>query len=320
MNPSVVVWWTIDSLRPDVTSVYEGAADTSALVELAESGQTYECQAEATWTLPSVTSILTGKAPDQHGVQTQDDRLRPCVPTLSQHFRHSGWRTLGIVANPWFTRRKGLDIGFDRFYNIIEDGSLLREVSLSSLFDHFRHFRSRTGGLTLDWDRHPSEPLIADLASEWLAAADRPAFMMVHTQGAHSPYHSPRAWNSHRDDAESRRSDYFNLVEFVDAQLGRFLDRLGDDALVVVTGDHGEALGESGEWGHKRDGMDLLYDVPLVISGASPPFSQSEPVSHLDVHEWLRDTVAPAGGDREQSEKLQERLEALGYVDGGHSA
>lgn len=300
--------------------MYGGEARTDTIDSLADHGSAYEGRSEGTWTLPSVTSILTGRSPDEHGVRTEHDRLSPGVPTLPQYFRHEGWTTRGIVANPWFSRRKGLDIGFDRFYNITEDGALPREVSLSSLLDHLFHIRTRTGGFTLDVDRHPSEPLIADLASEWLATADRPVFMMVHTQGAHSPYHSPKAWNSHRDDVEPRRSDYFNLVEFVDAQLGRFLDCLGDDALVVVTGDHGEALGDSGEWGHKRDGMDLLYDVPLVVSGASPPFSQSGPVSHLDVHKWLRDTVAPAHGDRQRSEKLQERLQALGYVDGGHSA
>jgi len=316
----VVVWWTIDSLRRDCSSVYGGEARTDSLARLADQSEVYEGRSEATWTLPSVSSILTGRSPDEHGVQTEHDRLRPGIPTLPQYFRHEGWTTLGIVANPWFSRRKGLDVGFDRFYNITEDGPLLGEVSLSTLLDYFLHVRTRTGGLTLDVDKHPSEPLIADLASEWLATAERPVFLMVHTQGAHSPYYSPSAWNFHRDETEPRRSDYLNLVEFVDAQLGRFLNRLGEDPILIVTSDHGEALGESGEWGHKQRSMDLLYDVPLVVAGESPPFSNSETISHLDVHKWLRDDIAPVHEGQVRSEKLQDRLKALGYVGGKHSA
>jgi uncharacterized sulfatase len=261
--------------------------------------------------------MLTGKPPEVHGVRDDEDRLSPGTVTLPQYFRHNGWNTLGIVANPWFSRRKGLDIGFDRFYNITEDGSLLKQVSLSALLDYTLHFRSRTGGLTLDVDQHPSEPLIADLASESLARTEEPVFLMVHTQGAHSPYNSPRTWNNHRDDSKPRRADYFNLVEFVDAQFGRFVNRLPDEAIIIVTSDHGEAFGESGLWGHKHEKLDILYDVPLIIQGASPAFSN--PVSHIDVHDWLREDVAPKQSGKERSDELEERLEALGYVDGAHS-
>jgi len=142
---------------------------------------------------------------------------------------------------------------------------------------------------------------------------------MVHTQGAHSPYHHPRAWNHHQGELDPRHSAYLNLVEFVDAQFGRFLDRLDDDALLVVTSDHGEALGEDGQWGHQINGMDLLYEVPLIINGASSPLKQMEKISHIDVHEWLRDNIAPTGSAPERSERIKRRLEALGYVDGSHT-
>ncbi len=320
MDPSIVVWWTIDSLRRDVTDVYGGTVETPALSKLARQGQSYQGLSEATWTLPAVTSLLTGMSPNKHGVQTKEDRLQPGVATLPQYFRHSGWRTLGIVANPWFTRRKGLDVGFDRFYNITENKSLMRQVSVSSLLDYFAHFRNRTGGFTLDVDKHPSEPLIVDLASEWIEEADKPVFAMVHTQGAHSPYHSPSTWNRYQDETDSRRADYLNLIDFVAAHLGRFLDRLPKDTVVIVTGDHGEALGESGEWGHRNSNLELLYKVPLIIAGASSPFSESDPVTHVEVHEWLRDEIAPLHQRRGPSKELQKRLKTLGYVDGAHSA
>jgi len=317
MSDPVVVWWTIDSLRQDICSVYGGEARTPVLSKLAKQGESYDARSMATWTLPSVTSILTGEPPQKHGVETQDDRLQPGTPTLPQYFRNRGWNTLGIVANPWFSRRKGLDIGFDRFYNITEDGSLIKEVSRVSAVKHFLNFRTRGGGLSLDVDKHPSEPLIVDLAREWLSEADQPTFMMVHTQGAHSPYNSPNSWNRHRNKSEPLRADYLNLVEFIDAQLGRFIKKLPSNATIIVTSDHGEALGESGEWGHKNEKLDILCDVPAIIAGSTPNFQNK--IDHIDIHEWLRADIIPTHGDQPQTNELKKQLEALGYVDGEHS-
>lgn len=317
MEPSIVVWWTIDSLRRDVCSLYGGDAYTPTLDHLACDGNAFEGRSEATWTLPSVTSILTGKSPDEHGVTSETDRLRPGIGTLPQYFRHEGWRTVGIAANPWFTRRKGLDVGFDYFYNITEDGSILREVSLRAALNYLVRFRSMNGGFTLRPGRHPSEPLIADLAHEQIAAATPPVFMLVHTQGAHSPYFHPSAWNRHAAGSDQRRAGYLNLVEYVDGQLGRFVRRLPDDSLVIVTSDHGEALGESDKWGHKAPEMDLLYDVPLVVNGVTPDLPN--PVSHLKVTRWLREEIAPTANGTDRSDALQRKLAALGYVDGEHT-
>lgn len=319
MSESVVVWWTIDSLRQDISSVYGGEAETPTLNRLVERGQAYDCRSKGTWTLPSVTTMLTGLPPEEHEVQTQDDRLKPGTPTLPQHFRKHGWRTLGVVANPWFTRRKGLDIGFDKFYNIVENSSIIRQVSVSSLISYFTHAQSRTGGLTLDMSCHPSEPLIADLASEWVNSVKKPVFAMVHTEGVHSPYHSPSAWDSHQDQSSIRKADYLNLAEFVDAQLGRFLDRLPQDVIIIVTSDHGEALGEAGEWGHGGKNNEILYDVPLIIAGTKPQFAGQETVSHIDIHKWLREDVAPIHQENVRSAELQKHLTALGYTDGTHS-
>lgn len=285
--------------------------------ELAEDGQAYEGRSEATWTLPAVTSILTGKSPTKHGVTSDEDRLRPGIPTLPQYFRYEGWRTVGIVANPWFTRRRGLDVGFDYFYNMTEDGSLFGEVALKSLLNYLFRVRSLNGGFTLDRDRHPSEPLIADYANERVEMTPKPVFLMVHTQGVHSPYHPPAGWNRHSTGLDDRKAAYLNLVEFVVAQLGRFLQRLEDDALIIVTSDHGEALGESNTWGHRAPELSLLYDVPLVINRS--PSTLSNPVTHLEVHQWLREEIAPRSEDTHPSPELQDRLEALGYTDGQHS-
>src|SRR5690606_13957543 len=52
--------------------------------------------------------------------------------------------------------------------------------------------------------------------------------------------------------------------------LGRILDSLEaqgrlDDTLVIVTSDHGEALGEQGRIGHGAFLLDAVVDVPLIM-------------------------------------------------------
>jgi tetratricopeptide (TPR) repeat protein len=91
----------------------------------------------------------------------------------------------------------------------------------------------------------------------------------VHYFDPHLPYRSPlqrlTRFGSRPYDAE---------IAYVDAEFGRLLDRLDelgerDRTLIVVAGDHGEALGDHGEPTH---GM-LIYEstvrVPLIFSCAS---------------------------------------------------
>ncbi|MEW4529343.1 sulfatase [Maioricimonas sp. JC845] len=72
-------------------------------------------------------------------------------------------------------------------------------------------------------------------------------------------------------DAQARllRHGYYACVSFVDAQVGRVLDRLDalgmrDDTIVVVWGDHGWKLGEHASWS-KHTNFELDTRSPLII-------------------------------------------------------
>jgi arylsulfatase A-like enzyme len=63
---------------------------------------------------------------------------------------------------------------------------------------------------------------------------------------------------------------YDNGVLQADASIGQALALLRargrlDDALVVITGDHGESLGERGHFGHSWTLDKEVLDVPLLI-------------------------------------------------------
>jgi len=76
-------------------------------------------------------------------------------------------------------------------------------------------------------------------------------------------------------DLQRMRSTYYGLVSHVDEQAGRLLaelDRLGlaDDTIIVYTSDHGDLMGEYGQF---QKGMfyDLTTRVPCLLAGANIP-------------------------------------------------
>jgi len=71
------------------------------------------------------------------------------------------------------------------------------------------------------------------------------------------------------EDADALRAVYFKLATEADNHVGRLLDYLDEtgqagDALVVMTSDHGEMLGDKRMWG-KCTFHDPAYRVPLII-------------------------------------------------------
>lgn len=84
------------------------------------------------------------------------------------------------------------------------------------------------------------------------------------------------------------RAAYYACISFIDYQIGRILDALGDDiddTLVIFTSDHGEMLGDYGSFG-KRTMLDPSVRVPLLarLPGSfSGNTRVSTPVTLLDL-------------------------------------
>jgi arylsulfatase A-like enzyme len=99
-----------------------------------------------------------------------------------------------------------------------------------------------------------------------------------------------------RDIAELLRI-YDSEIAFVDHWLGRVLDRLRaqqrfENAIVVVTGDHGEAFLEHCALGHTRFLYEELVNVPLLVKlpGMAPRVVE-RPVELVDVYPTILDAL-----------------------------
>lgn len=107
------------------------------------------------------------------------------------------------------------------------------------------------------------------------------------------------------DKVRELRHGYYACVSYIDALVGRLLDRLAalkleDNTVVVLWGDHGYHLGEQGLW-TKANNYELSTRVPLIISipGRAHRGTDTDAlVEFVDVYPTLTDICgldAPVG-------------------------
>jgi arylsulfatase A-like enzyme/Flp pilus assembly protein TadD len=234
-------------------------------------------------TLPAHASILTGLFPPGHGVRLNGvHRLPRAAPTLASLLQSAGYRTGAFVGAYVLDSRFGLDTGFDTYDDEIPKGE------------------AATGSL----EAERRGDVVASRAIAWVNALprdDRPFLLWMHLYDPHAPYAPPAEWL-----AQAKGQAYDGEVAFADAQITALLDALrtagrDDRTLIVVTGDHGESLGEHGEATH---GM-LLYEgalrVPLVFAAPGLPHAiRDDPASLVDIVPTvlgLLGVAAPAAQD-----------------------
>jgi len=72
------------------------------------------------------------------------------------------------------------------------------------------------------------------------------------------------------DEIRRQTADYYAAITFLDTQVGRILDAVGENTIVVFAGDNGLALGRHGLMG-KQSLYDHSIRVPLILAGPGIP-------------------------------------------------
>ncbi|MBI3493829.1 MAG: tetratricopeptide repeat protein [Acidobacteria bacterium] len=268
---------TIDTLRADALGAYGGQAATPNLDRLAAEGVRFtDAHAHSVVTLPSHTSILTGLYPFSHGVRDNSGyRLAPGATTLATVLKHVGYATGAFVGAFPLDARWGLNQGFDDYD------------------DHYGN-TNRIGDLLMPERR--AEVVVA-AATAWIRQQPDTWAAWVHVYDPHAPYRPPAPF-----DQQYAGNPYAGEVAYTDRALGPLLDlaRSGPrGTLIVVTADHGEALGSHGEQTHGLFAYEPTLHVPFIVDvtdrahalGASP---SDLPVRHVDILPTVLDALGVA--------------------------
>ena len=310
---------TLDTTRADRIGAYDyPGAETPHLDSLAEEGVLFEDTITPTaFTLPSHSSILTGLYPAYHGVRLNGgSALADVHTTLAERLADNGYRCGAFVGAFVLDGRWGLEQGFEHY----DDDFELRGDQR----------------LDLSGVQRPANEVV-DAALGWLSMDDqRPFFSWVHFYDPHTPYEPPEPYRSRFGAARARDLNvgenasagtqarrlrewineqnalYDGEIAFADSQIGRLLawlddQALADDTVVVVVGDHGEALGSHGEIEHGYYVYDYAVRVPFVIRLPDGDFSGvrvHQQVRTIDLLPTVLDLVGVEGPAKVHGESL----------------
>lgn len=205
----------LDATRTDHCSCYNPALQTTpALDELAGEGmlfrRAFSC---APWTLPAMSSILTGLSPSQNDIEATRS-LSPKDQTLATRLKMEGYATFAISKNNWFSSEFGLPQGFDVFHKLwqlLQTETDLTEVSLSQAYPGQNLLVSAARGtLRGNWLKNVVNLLSRRIkpfqdtdygarrtlrpVQQWISAQSGPWFALVHYLEAHLEYKPPVEW------------------------------------------------------------------------------------------------------------------------------
>jgi arylsulfatase A-like enzyme len=319
-RPSLVLFvW--DTVRADRVGCYGAKAPTSPFLDaIARRGVRFaNAVAPAPWTAPSHASLFTGLLPARHGLRhAAGETVLASVPLLAQTLRGAGYETVAVSGNANVSAVTGLHRGFEHFLEYYEDDDPVarprRALDAVLRWRDGRRVRRTRGD-------------------------DRPVFLFVNLMSAHLPYApsdaclgpvrpaglpdgrlaqarevGQRAVMAHNlglrrlpeGTLAGMRALYDGGVRECDRSTGAILHALRgegilDGALVAVTSDHGENLGEHGLVEHRFSVHETLLRVPLVLHQEGRWDGgrvEAVPVSLLDLYPTLLEAAgvrAPPG-------------------------
>jgi arylsulfatase A-like enzyme/tetratricopeptide (TPR) repeat protein len=275
---------SIDTIRPDRLSCYSPKyLQTPHIDALAARGMLFErAFAHNPMTLPSHVNILTGATPPYHGVHENSRAiLAPGFLTLAEYLREKGYSTGAFVGSFALDPRFGLDQGFD----VYDKSYPSRITSISP--------PERNAGQVIQG------------ALGWLERQNSKWFLFVHVWDPHDPYSPPPPFSE-----KFKHDLYSGEVAYVDSELGKLLDYLEskgltERTLVILTGDHGESLGEHGELTHDYFAYNSTLWIPLLIAAPGIAAGRTgEYVCHADLFPTVCDLLALEKPSHLQGESL----------------
>jgi len=299
-EPRHVILISIDTARADAFGFMGSeSASTPRLDGLASESVVFtDYMTVVPTTLASHTTLLTGKYPHHHGTPRNGFMVNAENVMLTELLREAGFHTAGFAGSFALDRRFDFAQGFE-------------------------HYDQEFDILVGDMGANQNQRLAEDVTDAVLGHLDSDRtrnrlFLFVHYFDPHAPYSAPAPFDTTHDPRgregllplfelyrmrdleperaalEARRHEmqYASEVSYTDAHLGRLLDGLDergilDEALVVVTSDHGESLWEHDE---EFDHGTTVYQSTMhavcmfkLPDGGSDARLCDWPVSNIDV-------------------------------------
>lgn len=276
IKPNVILI-TLDALRADHLGCYGYLRKTSPNIDkLAEEGIVFlNCFATSSGTVYSCPGFMTGRYLEiDKDYVLFDNILDRKFITFAGYLKKAGYYTTAFINNRHLKIGKGFEQGFD----IYEDSSIDAETMTDRVISFLNNY-----------------------------SGNKPLFIWIHYLDTHAPYSVPEEYaNVFSSDklyiendkvlelSPKQNNNYTSLgylpecvfrenhyslnyyvalydaaIRYTDLHIGRLLEKIENNSLIILSADHGESLGEHNHYFcHEENIYDELLHIPLIINGS----------------------------------------------------
>jgi arylsulfatase A-like enzyme/Flp pilus assembly protein TadD len=253
LRPINVVVVTLDTLRADRLGCYGyKRIETPSLDRFASEGVLFEnATAQTPLTPPSHASMFTGQYPNRHKVRnTGGFVLQSSSTTMAEIFQQQGWDTAAFIGASVLKKLFGFSQGF-------------------AVYDD--QMPKPNDRLAREYPERPAADVV-NRAVAWLnTQSGKPFFLWVHLFDPHLPLTPPEPFRT-----KYAGRLYDGEVAYVDRELGRLFEAIGkkspaDKTLIAILSDHGESLGDHGEFTHGVFLYESTMELAFLMKGPGVP-------------------------------------------------
>lgn len=276
-----IVLITVDSLRADFLGIYNPSINeennTPTLNAWAKKAIVFSrAITQSSHTSPAFLGILSGHYPSKYGDWfnvVSDDR-----PMMAEILKYHGYHTYGFNSNPYISHYYKFNRGFDLYKDNMPPmtGKKVKKASLI-LSNHIKAVLT---------EPYENAETINNQIMTHIREFKSPYFLWVHYMDVHGPYIPQKGWRTknklksaylwrkslqnpeHISDKERSWliQSYKDEISYLDYHLITLLNCIDhDNAIVILTADHGDLFGEHGLYGHTLRLYNPLLHVPLLI-------------------------------------------------------
>ncbi len=272
-----VVLVIVDAVRADHVSSngYVRATTPNLDSWVASQGVSFTgARSVSSWTFPANASMMTGRNPSRLNATFENTVIPADVPMLAELLRAAGYYIAGFVSAEYVRGWRGFSRGFD-VYDEQAVGTSTSQTALAAAVNN----------RALVW------------LQTWTPGS-QPLFLCLYYFDPHTWYNPPAPYDTlydsnyagpltpdvYRDgqdvvsgaivpnaeDIEHLLALYDGEITYWDYYFGQMMTELDsrnllDNALIIVTSDHGDAFGEHGKWNHTNCLYEEILRVPLCM-------------------------------------------------------
>ncbi|MBA2663915.1 MAG: sulfatase [Bradymonadaceae bacterium] len=285
--PKNLVFILIDTLRQDHLGYAGYARNTSPNIDAIANEavvflDTYATSPHTPRSIPPMLFSQYASRMKWAGAQYNYPRVRPENLGMFEVLEERGYHNIGMTSHFYFSERQGIRQGFETWDN--EGAGTIAESN-----DDIAAPRI--------WAK--LEPVITELGQHRRDKGDdaRPFSLFVHLFEPHARWipHAEFDFGKGETVRERHINSYDSEIAYTDSYIAKIVAKLKaeglyDDAIFVITSDHGEAFNEHGHYFHGNTLYNEVIKVPLIVRVPGWFSRRVEgPVSIIDIAPTLLD-------------------------------